>query len=449
MRRRFSFKNDNEHSLIITANSSSTVLFQINAFGDCEYNLNNTGWKIYSQTPFSINAGETIRFRGQLSYSSTTIVKENGIGRFIITGDVDLSGSPMYMLSSNKLAYNIFCKLFYNCTGIKNVSADFLPATTLAEYCYGQMFYGCTSLTTAPQLPATTLADDCYKNMFYNCTSLTTAPELPATTLTTSCYQSMFYNCTSLTTAPELPATTLAYCCYRKMFYGCTSLTTAPELPAKNLKTYCYQRMFNGCTSLITAPKLPATTLASRCYYSMFERCSKLTTAPELPATTLASSCYHSMFSGTNVLPDCSNINFSSSTVVASGGLIGLFAGTKVTDDDLRSILPINSNGKYYLPCTTLAESCYYSMFYDCTSLTTAPELPATTLANQCYYSMFWGCSKLNHIKAMFTTTPSSSYTYSWVSGVASSGTFVKNKNATWNVTGTDGIPSGWTVQTA
>ena len=46
----------------------------------------------------------------------------------------------------------------------------------------------------------------------------------------------------------------------------------------------------------------------------------------------------------------------------------------------------------------------------------------------------------------MFTTTPSSSYTSYWVDGVASSGTFVKNKNATWNVTGYDGIPSGWAV---
>ena len=69
-------------------------------------------------------------------------------------------------------------------------------------------------------------------------------------------------------------------------------------------------------------------------------------------------------------------------------------------------------------------------------------------LADSCYEYMFYGCSSLNYIKAMFKTTPSSSYTSSWVSGVASSGTFVKNAAATWNVTGTSGIPSGWTVVT-
>jgi len=86
------------------------------------------------------------------------------------------------------------------------------------------MFYGCTSLTTAPELPATTLASNCYAFMFAHCTSLTTAPELPATTLDASCYLQMFHSCTSLTTAPELPATRLLYRCYYFMFYGCTKL---------------------------------------------------------------------------------------------------------------------------------------------------------------------------------------------------------------------------------
>ena len=34
------------------------------------------------------------------------------------------------------------------------------------------MFIRCTSLNTAPELPATTLTDRCYANMFYGCKSL-------------------------------------------------------------------------------------------------------------------------------------------------------------------------------------------------------------------------------------------------------------------------------------
>ena len=321
-----------------------------------------------------------------------------------------------------------------------------------------------------------------------------------STISSTYAFYGLFEGCTKLISAENLvlPATTLAGDCYNSMFRGCTSLTTAPVLPATTLASSCYVSMFNGCTSLTTAPVLPATTLANYCYYYMFQGCTSLTTAPELPATTLAPWCYDSMFYGTNVLPDCSNIDFASSTVVASGGLQGLFSGTKVTDNDLERLLPKNDNGRYYLPATTLADRCYQNMFYNCTSLTTAPALPATTLANNCYSYMFRGCTslttapalpaidlknycyqnmfygckslttapalpattlasncyqnmfynciKLNYIKMLATNISASNCLKNWVNGVSSTGTFVKNAAMTSLPTGASGIPSGWTV---
>ena len=47
------------------------------------------------------------------------------------------------------------------------------------------------------------------------------------------------------------------------------------------------------------------------------------------------------------------------------------------------------------LPATTLADNCYYGMFYGCTKLTSAPVLPATTLAYSCYCFMFTNCTNL------------------------------------------------------
>ena len=213
----------------------------------------------------------------------------------------------------------------------------------------------------------------------------------------------LFRDCSKLINAENLSlsATILANYCYQYMFSGCTSLITLPELPATTLANNCYENMFSSCTSLTTAPKLPATTLASGC-----SGCTSLTSAPELPATTLAMGCYSSMF---------------------------------VSCTDLITAPK--------LPATTLASGCYTNMFSDCISLTTAPELPATTLVNDCYGFMFDGCSHLNYIKAMFTTTPSSTYTDYWVYRVAATGTFVKNPNATWNVTGNNGVPNGWTIE--
>lgn len=113
---------------------------------------------------------------------------------------------------------------------------------------------------------------------------------------------------------------------------------------------------------------------------------------------------------------------------------------------DCTSIISVS---KDFLPATTLMSYCYHCMFSGCSSLTAAPELPATTLAENCYESMFYGCTNLNYIKMLATDISARRCLNDWVSGVASSGTFVKNIDATWNVTGEDGIPKGWTVQNA
>ena len=62
------------------------------------------------------------------------------------------------------------------------------------------------------------------------------------------------------------------------------------------------------------------------------------------------------------------------------------------------------------LPVTTLANYCYARMFQDCTALTAAPELPATTLATNCYSSMFSDCTALEALPDLPITSGSQSY---------------------------------------
>lgn len=129
---------------------------------------------------------------------------------------------------------------------------------------------------------------------------------------------------------------------------------------------------------------LPATTLANNCYEQMFYGCTGLTTAPDLPATELKSECYRSMFEG-------------------------------------------------------------------CTNLTTAPDLPAPTLVYGCYDHMFSGCTNLNYVKCLATNVSAQFCLYKWLKDVSATGTFVKASGASWSVAdsdGSNGYPSGWTVQT-
>lgn len=252
----------------------------------------------------TIDAGKNLLIRG----FNTTL---EGF-RFTSDKTFNLSGSILSLLYSNignvdELEDNCFTgsgnRGIFSQTKVVDASSLQLPDFT-SENCYTGMFYGCTSLTNAPELPATELSYGCYTYMFYGCTSLANAPELSATSLAVLCYAGMFYGCTNLDAAPALPATTLANNCYTQMFYRCTSLTIAPGLPATTLANNCYDSMFNRCTSLIQPPALPATTLASNCYLSMFQGCTSITYAPHLPADTIPSGAYANMFK------DCTSLNY-------------------------------------------------------------------------------------------------------------------------------------------
>lgn len=148
-----------------------------------------------------------------------------------------------------------------------------------------------------------------------------------------------------------------------------------------------------------------ATTLPAYAFTELFSGAANIKSAQylSLPILTLANSCYSSMFK------DCSGLTTAPA-----------------------------------LPATTLADTCYSSMFSGCTSLKTAPTLPALKLVNGCYNRMFSSCSALNYIKVKCNTKLSTSYSYNWVSGVASTGTFSCSATA-GHPTGTSGKPSGWT----
>lgn len=93
------------------------------------------------------------------------------------------------------------------------------------------------------------------------------------------------------------------------------------------------------------------------------------------------------------------------------------------------------------LPSTTLADLCYYSMFQGCTSLMHSPTLPATTLVYECYMYMFNGCTSLNYIKILATNISANACLSNWVYGVATIGIFIKNSSTSYPY-GNSGIPS-------
>lgn len=142
-----------------------------------------------------------------------------------------------------------------------------------------------------------------------------------------------------------------------------------------------------------------------------------------LPATNLTDRCYANMFF------NCNNLE----------------RGPKeVPDANL-----IWDDGGY----EAIAYGSFEGMFGLCSNLVVAPILKQKVLGSGGYYaSMFTGCSKLNHIVCLATDIEDQdspgSFTNCryWTSGVAATGTFVKNQDMNDWPSGTSGIPDGWTV---
>ncbi len=347
-----------------------------------------------------------------------------------------------------------YAHMFYNCESL--TEAPSLPSIDLAPRCYSAMFSGCSGLKEAPELPATVMATSCYSVMFSRCTSLNSCPDLPSIKLADHCYSMMFSECTNIRLAPSLPATNLTISCYNSMFDGCKSLKKAPILPATKLAISCYTRMF-ACTGLIRAPELPAKELADGCYSSMFYLCDALTESPALKAKVLKKQCYYEMFAWCTELEtapaieaeitgefSCQGMFAACKKLISSPDLIALELGDGCYFEMFRFCESLKSAPK--LPAKKLTLSCYNRMFYNCKSLEEAPELHATKLENKCYKEMFSRCSSLKSIVMLADDISAPECLTGWVSGVAHNGAFTKSARATWDITGDNGIPSGWDI---
>ena len=464
--------NDSQTNYFGFSNSqNSDVAIELEKHGTpanitLEYTTNDGNtWTTWSSSDGSLlvtlHSGERVKFRGDNSTFCAGMA--NGF-TFNASGSVTASGNIMSLVDRTARSTTIpnvgcFAGLF---TGFSRLLINNLlfPATTLTNYCYYQMFSGCSSITSAPELPATVVPIRAYMSMFRGCTNLTTASVYADAISREGCYemfrgctslqsisnfaptgsignsgcQEMFKDCSSLITAPELLSTSIGGYTYMDMFNGCTSLQTTPSsLPATSVPDYAYSSMFYGCVnittpptigatrftgtgsctnmfyncrSLRTAPSLNATQLSDFCYQEMFENCRSLTAAPDLPATTIYTCSYRMMFKGCSSLTSAPRI----------------------------------------LPALLLKYMCYSEMFSG-TAITTAPELPAGDLATQCYYRMFAGCINLNNIKVRATSWNTTDAQY-FTAGVAETGDFYNLGNATIP-TGNDGIPSNWTIHTS
>ena len=171
------------------------------------YSLDSGSTWVSANTTPTVQSGDVVYIKGENMGLSSA-----GIGTFSSTANFDVEGNVMSLLYGDSFENEVslsgknyaFMNLFSGCTTVINADKMELPATTLSQNCYTNMFNRAVNLASPPSLTAaTTLAVGCYFNMFYNQTANTafTVSEsyfLPAETLVQDCYRQMFFNCRNL-----------------------------------------------------------------------------------------------------------------------------------------------------------------------------------------------------------------------------------------------------------
>ena len=402
-----------EYPLTFEPVSATTTVTIPNSQGlTYQYSTNDgASWSSSSaaSVAMSVSAGQRLMVR-RLSGNCA-----NDIGTITISQPCLVYGNVHSLFGfRNKLTgsfgLNGYYELFKNQTNLRNhgfrniciVLVDGTDKANSMSNMFNSMFYGCTSLTTAPVLDLWNLDTSSVLNM-------------------SSMFDSMFYGCHSLTTAPVLDfsnwdTSNVAFMngVFSSMFSGCSSLTTAPDLDLSSFETSqptsmnsMFYGMFSGCRSLTTAPvldlsmfEISSVTNMSNMFNSMFYGCTSLITAPVL---------------------DISNYSFSHDTNT---------------------------------------EDMFSSMFSGCTSLTTGPVLDFSnwyvpsngTRLYVMFKSMFDGCSNLNAVKMKLTNTTilgeTSRFT-DFLTGAKATGTLTVSSGTTdyWKAVKDAGyIPSGWSI---
>ena len=149
---------------------------------------------------------------------STATAEDIRLGKTAYIADGKVIGtaerSLKKLLDAKKKTYRLL-------DGFKNDSTDgFIEyADTSNVTDMGNMFYGCSSLTTVSAFDTSNVTNMAI--MFYGCSSLTTVPVFDTSNVTNMA--SMFNGCSSLTTVPSFDTSKVNN--MNSMFYGCSSLT--------------------------------------------------------------------------------------------------------------------------------------------------------------------------------------------------------------------------------
>ena len=421
-----------DYLTFVTRSPNATLSFtknpNLNPNPQLEYAIGSSDWKEWDFSDITTTYNQVIYFRGNNQTLMGFYLKSSD--KYEIKGCIStifqnipnpvvLSYSNLYALEnffSNMPNITRIADLILDVSGkycyyetfanLKNIeeTPEFSNISRLREYQFQRSFVNCTNLKIVKDLPNIHIPELCFDYCFQGCTSLELMPQIPSTDLSESCYRGMFKN-SGIRTLTTLPARIVPDYAYYYMFSECQNLTDTIPLSCDSIGYMGCGYMYSDCDKIKQPNYISVKEVGADAFICMFERCSSLTTTAEIRDLKVASrGCFCYMYKHCGSLTEAHDIN-----------------------------------------CEELLENSCFQMFAYCYALTIAPRLLTVVVGETAYDEMFYGCYDLSYIECAMVRD-SSVFGDSWVSGVGSSGTFVKNVLQTKYEYSYNSIPTGWEI---
>ena len=187
-------------TLVAQADGKITVTFNngITLANDIHYTINNGAEQTIAKNTsgaydITVKKGDVVQFYSiNTSLGGSAVAGARGTTRAVDDGAKYINIRP-----------SMKTEIYGNVMSLLKGKDNLESATTIeANNAFYGLFAGADKLVNNTErllvLPATTLTEGCYDNMFSGCKGIEKAPELPAPKLEKGCYQEMFYDCAKL-----------------------------------------------------------------------------------------------------------------------------------------------------------------------------------------------------------------------------------------------------------
>jgi hypothetical protein len=183
----------------VTPMSTGKIIPKFTVSGTMEYSNDGSTWNtVTSGQGCPCNAQGKVYLRGK--FAGNTLYKGSAKadnawaiegGKWKISGN--LNSLLDYENPPTQLEKWGFASMFMSVQSLIDASGLILPATTLGQYSYFNLFNGCTYLTKAPEFPPATLGTQSYSQMFVSCRELKEVA-IASTDTTATSYNGIFNN---------------------------------------------------------------------------------------------------------------------------------------------------------------------------------------------------------------------------------------------------------------